>query len=44
MKLKGIERFRIKNKVKGLMLKGIERFRVKNKGKSLEYRVKNRVS
>ena len=31
----GIERFRIKNKGKGIKLKGIERFRVKDKGKGL---------
>ena len=31
----GIERFRMKNKGKGLRLKGIEGFRVKDKGKVL---------
>ena len=31
-----IERFRIKNKGKGLRLKSIEMFRVKDKGKGLE--------
>ena len=31
-----MERFRVKDKVKGLRLKGIERFRVKDKGKGLK--------
>ena len=31
-----MERFRVKDKGKGLRLKGIERFRVKDKGKGLE--------